>query len=249
MFSSYFGFAAAVKQLSPYVDLRSQLFALCSQAAMVARAFSRASECAPRTVPETSVHPHGSTTFHIQNADPSRPTCSRTMEWSCRRRGVIGAKLWQGCHVPDREPASITPVPSASARLEAAGTRTQAGKVERHAPSVLTGEGRRQRPAHADTHRARERGIAASSHGVARNGGRVADAAPAGVAGEIDMDVVVMESVRARRQHRRELLARSGVDVVQESALLGRAVPAVLHRDPAAVREREGRDIERIAEG
>ena len=117
MSSSYVGFANAVKQLSPYDARRSQLFSLCSQAAMVARAFSSASERAPRTVPETSVHPHGSTTFHIQNADPSRPKCSRTMEWSCRRRGVIGAKLWQRCLVPGREPGHDPPVSSKSQGL------------------------------------------------------------------------------------------------------------------------------------
>ncbi len=94
------------------------------------------------------------------------------------------------------------------------------------------------------------KGIAgAADDEVARDRLRVADAAPAAVPGEIDMDMVVVERVRSGRQDGAEALARRQLDVVEEAALLGQAVPAVLHSHAAAIGKREGGDIERIAEG
>ncbi len=62
------------------------------------------------------------------------------------------------------------------------------------------------------------------------------------------MDVVVVEGVRAGREHGREVLAGRALHVAQETLLLRRAAPAVLHGHLAAVGKRERRDIERIAE-
>ena len=78
---------------------------------------------------------------------------------------------------------------------------------------------------------------------------RIADLVPAAAPHQIDMDVVVVEAVGARRQHGGELLAGRALDVAQESLLFRRAAPAVLHGDPAPVGQREGSDVERIAEG
>ena len=57
-----------------------------------------------------------------------------------------------------------------------------------------------------------------------RRGRRLADAARAGVGravvGEIEMDVVIVEDVRARSEHGVEILAGAGVDLVQKRGLL-----------------------------
>ena len=77
---------------------------------------------------------------------------------------------------------------------------------------------------------------------------RLADDAPRGAAHQVDVDVIVMIDVGARRQHGRELLAGRGLHVAQESLLLRHSPPAVLHRDAAPVGEHEGCNIERVAE-
>ena len=66
---------------------------------------------------------------------------------------------------------------------------------------------------------------------------------------QVDVDVIVVIDVGARRQHGGELLAGCALHVAQKALLFRRALPAVLHRDLAAVGEREGGDVERIAEG
>ena len=58
-----------------------------------------------------------------------------------------------------------------------------------------------------------------------------------------------MERIRARRQHRHELLAGGRLDVTQEPLFLRHTAPAVAHRDGAPVGERERGDIERVAKG
>ena len=72
---------------------------------------------------------------------------------------------------------------------------------------------------------------------------------PLGAPHQVDVDVVVVELVGARRQHRGELVAGRALDVAQEALLLRRAAPAVLDGDAVAVGEHEGRDVERVAEG
>ena len=66
---------------------------------------------------------------------------------------------------------------------------------------------------------------------------------------QVDMDVVVVETVRARRQHGGEALAGGALHVAQESLLFRCAAPAILDRDASAVGERERGDVERVAEG
>ena len=85
-------------------------------------------------------------------------------------------------------------------------------------------------------------------------GRRLADAAGAGVGraviGEIQMDMVVMEHIRARSQHSGEILAGAGVSLMQEGALLAvRLLPVVHEIDLAPVGEREARDVDGVAEG
>src|SRR5215475_13542963 len=65
---------------------------------------------------------------------------------------------------------------------------------------------------------------------------------------QIDVDVIVVIDVRARRQDGIELAARAGLHVAQKTLLFRQAMPAILYGDAAPVREREGCDIERIAE-
>src|SRR4051812_48585507 len=72
---------------------------------------------------------------------------------------------------------------------------------------------------------------------------RLADQAAAGAAHQIDVDMVLMVTVGARRQHGIELLAGGGLHVAQKSLLFGHAAPAALDGDTPAVCEREGRDI------
>ena len=101
-------------------------------------------------------------------------------------------------------------------------------------------------------------GAAAVFGGVARAGtlghdfagdrGRLADIGPAAPAHQIDVNVIVVIDVGARRQHGGEILARRPLHVVQEALLLGRAVPGILHDDPVAVGEVEFGDVERVAE-
>src|SRR5579871_6357380 len=77
---------------------------------------------------------------------------------------------------------------------------------------------------------------------------RLADYGAAGATHQVDVDVIVVIDVGARRQHGVELLAGRALHVAQKSLLLGQAMPAVFHCDAAAVGEREGSDVERISE-
>src|ERR1700726_2612172 len=83
----------------------------------------------------------------------------------------------------------------------------------------------------------------------ARDGGGFADEAPGGAAHQVDVDVIIVIGVGAWREHGCELLAGRALDVAQKTLLFGKAMPAVLHRDVPAVGEREGGDVERVAEG
>ena len=58
-----------------------------------------------------------------------------------------------------------------------------------------------------------------------------------------------MMGVGARRQHGVELLTGGRLHVAQKALLFRHAAPAALDRDAAAVGQREGRDVERVAEG
>src|ERR1043166_3588586 len=75
---------------------------------------------------------------------------------------------------------------------------------------------------------------------VARDRSRLADRAAALVTPEIDVDMIIMKGVGARREHGREQSARARMHVVQERTLLRRPAPAVAHGDLASVGEREG---------
>ena len=85
-------------------------------------------------------------------------------------------------------------------------------------------------------------------HHFAGDCGRLAYAPAAITAHQIHVDVIVVINVGAWCQHGREFIAGSELHVVQESLLLGRAVPAVLHGDLVAVGEHEAGDVECIAE-
>ena len=96
--------------------------------------------------------------------------------------------------------------------------------------------------------------IIAARRGRGLYGCRLADAAQTArriaVHREIDMDVIVVERVRSRREHGREMLAGAGLHVAQERLrLLVAARPVAHDRDRAAVRQNEAADVERIAEG
>ena len=82
----------------------------------------------------------------------------------------------------------------------------------------------------------------------------LADAAGAGIGraviGQIQMDVVVVEDVRARRQDGREIPAGAGVRLMQERGLLAvRLLPVVDEINRSSVGEREAGDVDRVAEG
>src|SRR5262249_17012611 len=83
----------------------------------------------------------------------------------------------------------------------------------------------------------------------ARYGVRVARAVTVAPAHQIDVDVVVVIDVRTRRQHPGEFTPSGRLYVAQKPRLFRQAMPAVLHRDLASVGEREGGDVERVAEG
>ena len=61
------------------------------------------------------------------------------------------------------------------------------------------------------------------------------------------MKMVVMRRVVIGAQHRLEPLAGAGVDQAQKLARLLVAMPALLDRDPPAVRQDEGRHVDRVA--
>src|SRR3974390_3480071 len=63
------------------------------------------------------------------------------------------------------------------------------------------------------------------------------------------MHVIVVIGVGAWRQYGGEGVTGCALHVVEEALLVRGAVPAVLHGDLAAVGEREGGDVERVAEG
>ena len=86
-------------------------------------------------------------------------------------------------------------------------------------------------------------------HHITRNLIGIADFVTAAAAHQVDMEMVVVEAVGARRQHGVELVAGRALHVAQEALLFRRAAPAILHGDPAPIGERERSDIERIAEG
>src|SRR5437868_13996853 len=64
---------------------------------------------------------------------------------------------------------------------------------------------------------------------LTRHGARLADHTPAGAAHQIDVDMIVVIDVRARRQHGSKLLARRGLHVAQKTLLFRQPSPAVLH--------------------
>ncbi len=72
---------------------------------------------------------------------------------------------------------------------------------------------------------------------------------PAGTAHQIDVNMIVVIDVGARRQHGGELPAGGRLHVAQKALLFRHALPAVLHRNAPSVGERESGDIQRVAEG
>ena len=64
---------------------------------------------------------------------------------------------------------------------------------------------------------------------VAADRMRIAGTVIVAPAHQIDMDVIVVKRIGARRQHGGELLAGARLHVMQERLLLRRAVPAMLH--------------------
>ncbi len=69
------------------------------------------------------------------------------------------------------------------------------------------------------------------------------------VAGEVHVEMIVVEHVGARTEHRPVDLAGADEDLAQEGLFLRRAVPAMAHRNLAPVGGAEGEDVERVAEG
>ena len=83
---------------------------------------------------------------------------------------------------------------------------------------------------------------------LAGDRGRLADAAAARTPHQVDVDVIVVIDVGARREHGAKFLAGRRLHVAQKTLLLRRAVPAILHADLAAVGQFELGDVERVAE-
>src|SRR6266404_9785033 len=73
-------------------------------------------------------------------------------------------------------------------------------------------------------------------HLLSRHGVRIAGAMAIAPAHQIDVDMVVVIDVRARRQHRAEFIAGRRLHVAQNSLLLGQTGPTVFHRDLTSVR-------------
>src|SRR5262249_30742257 len=86
------------------------------------------------------------------------------------------------------------------------------------------------------------------SHLLASDRMRVAGAAAITPAHQVDVDVVIVVGVGAWRQYRGELIARRALHVAQEGLLLRQTMPAALDGDLAAVGQRKGGNVERIAE-
>src|SRR3546814_5775877 len=63
----------------------------------------------------------------------------------------------------------------------------------------------------------------------------------------IEMEVIVMGGVIIRAEHRSKTLAGAVVDDLKETPRPVIAVPVVLDRDPAAICQHKGRDIDSIA--
>ena len=68
----------------------------------------------------------------------------------------------------------------------------------------------------------------------------------AGVAGEVEVEMVVVPAVVVGAEHGREHAARAAVDGAQEIALRKRAAPAVLEVDDGAVLQDEARDVDGV---
>src|SRR3546814_1258044 len=63
----------------------------------------------------------------------------------------------------------------------------------------------------------------------------------------IEMEVIVMGGVIIRAEHRSKTLAGAVVDALKDTPRPVIAVPVVLDRDPAAICQPKGRDIDSIA--
>ena len=67
---------------------------------------------------------------------------------------------------------------------------------------------------------------------------------------QIDMNVIVVKRIGARREHGRKMLAGTAVNIHQESAGLKIAARPVAHdRNLASVRQHEAADVQRVAKG
>src|SRR5579872_2901895 len=77
---------------------------------------------------------------------------------------------------------------------------------------------------------------------LAGNGGGLADQPAGGAAHQIEVNVVIVIGIGARREHGGELLASGRLDVAQKSLLFRQSSPAFLHGDLASVSKRERRD-------
>src|SRR6202166_4415799 len=83
---------------------------------------------------------------------------------------------------------------------------------------------------------ARHVGVAAAgprSDFLARHRLWLANQPPRGAAHQVDVDVIVVIDVGARRQHGGELLASRGLHVAQKALLFRQALPAIRHRNAA----------------
>ena len=66
---------------------------------------------------------------------------------------------------------------------------------------------------------------------------------------QVHVHVIIVVGIGAWRQHGGERLAGRAVDVAQEALLFEGAMPAVLHRDLAAIGQYESGQVERVAKG
>jgi hypothetical protein len=87
----------------------------------------------------------------------------------------------------------------------------------------------------------------ARSYFLTRNGVRAADIAT-GAFPEIDVDVVIVRGIRARREHRRELTTGGCLDIAQECLLLRQAIPAMLDDDPPTIGKHKSGNVDGISE-
>ena len=66
------------------------------------------------------------------------------------------------------------------------------------------------------------------------------------MAGQIEMEVIAVEGIVLRAEHRSEFLAGAVMHDAKEMPLEAIAVPAAFHRNHASISQEKRRDVERV---